>query len=142
MRARLAALALVGIAAGCGTRIHVTRPRLEQAVATTFAPLYVEDQALLGHPGLSAGGLAAAASCDRGGRQGPTSGPATTGCAPVVWSGAGGAPLSAVYHVSIHADACYRADGPPAVVGQQQLSLPDGTSAVNPVYAFDGCFRT
>jgi len=135
------AAGLLAALGACGGP-DVTRPRLEAAVAGTFGQLYVQQQALLGHPGLSPAAVNTAASCDRGGPAKPDIGPGDDWACTVVWNEAGGHPRTAVYELSVRAEACYRADGPPAIVGQQQLPLPDGSTAINPVYAFDGCFRT
>ena len=136
----LAALGAAAGLAGCGGP-DVTRPRLERAVTGAYAPLYAQQQGLLGRR-VAPAATRAAASCDRGGPARADVGPGPDWACTLVWDDAAGRPATAVYEVEVRADGCYRATGPPSVVGQQQLPLPGGSTAVNPVYAFDGCFRT
>jgi hypothetical protein len=44
--------------------------------------------------------------------------------------------------LALTASGCYSADGdgPAAVNGRQTMSAFDGTSFINPVWEFDGCF--
>ena len=45
------------------------------------------------------------------------------------------------FDVSVKANGCYKADGPPTFVGQPEIRDAQGASVVNPLYAFDGCFN-
>ena len=44
------------------------------------------------------------------------------------------------YDVSVQSNGCYKAQSPPAFVGQQTMSDADGNSVVNPLYVIYGCF--
>jgi hypothetical protein len=60
-----------------------------------------------------------------------------------VWQVAGpGTQATAVYDLHVQPDGCYNADGdgPPAINGQRTLVAFDGTSFMNPLWEFDGCF--
>jgi ABC-2 type transport system permease protein len=61
----------------------------------------------------------------------------------IVWAVAGpGTQATAVYNLTVQPDGCYRAEGesPQAINGQQTMVAFDGTSFLNPLWAFDGCF--
>ena len=44
------------------------------------------------------------------------------------------------YDVSVQSDGCYKAQSPPAFIGQQQMKDAGGQSVVNPLYTIYGCF--
>lgn len=46
------------------------------------------------------------------------------------------------YELSVKADGCYRADAPPAFVGEQTLTGVHGARFVNPLFTIYGCFDT
>jgi hypothetical protein len=46
------------------------------------------------------------------------------------------------YEVSAKANGCYRADAPPAFVGEQTLTGARGARFVNPLVTIYGCFNT
>ena len=131
---------LTVVLSACGPD-DVTRPRLEAAVSTTFANLFVRQQALLGRPGVGAEAVAARASCTRPGTA-PGAAPHGAGewrCA-LRWTAVDGMPTTAAYDVQARAGGCFTATGPESVVGPPSITGPDGTAVVNPVAAFDGCF--
>lgn len=137
----LAGLLGVGLGlAGCSGPT-VDRSALEPAIATTFGELWAQQQALLGHPEVTAVTAQVVAACDRGGPRRADVGAGSDWTCTVVWADAAGRPAAAGYELDVLPDGCYRASGPPTVVGQQQLPLPDGRTALNPIYAFDGCLR-
>ena len=45
------------------------------------------------------------------------------------------------YDVSVQSDGCYKAQSPPAFIGQQQMRDARGLSVVNPLYTIYGCFN-
>jgi hypothetical protein len=46
------------------------------------------------------------------------------------------------YDVSVQSNGCYKADAPPAFVGQQLMRAPGGGNVVNPLFTIYGCFDT
>ncbi len=46
------------------------------------------------------------------------------------------------YDVSVQSDGCYKAQSPPAFIGQQLMKVPSGKMIVNPLYTIYGCFNT
>jgi hypothetical protein len=139
MSRALAALAVLLLLGACGPD-DVTQARLQDALATSFANLYVRQQALLGQPGIATAAVAPRVRC---GRPGSTSlqGAGEWTCT-VSWFGGDGAPLSGEYDVQAKAGGCFTATGQPVAVGAPQLRAPDGTTFVNPIYGIDGCFAT
>jgi hypothetical protein len=51
-------------------------------------------------------------------------------------------PTTVAYDVSVQWDGCYKAQSPPAFIGQQTMPIPGGRSVVNPLYTVYGCFNT
>lgn len=137
MRVALAALALVACA-GCASGAD-DRQDLETAVAPQFARLYAHQQSLLDRVPPALQELAAGATCDRGGPGVPDEGGGDDWACTVSWTDVEGTARQVLYELTWASDGCYRADGPPGVVGQQQLRTPRGSQVSNPVYAFDGC---
>ena len=45
------------------------------------------------------------------------------------------------YDVSVQSDGCYKAQSPPAFIGQQLMRVPSGANIVNPLYTVYGCFN-
>lgn len=45
------------------------------------------------------------------------------------------------YDVSVQSDGCYKAQSPPAFIGQQLMRDPHGRNIVNPLYTIYGCFN-
>jgi ABC-2 type transport system permease protein len=46
------------------------------------------------------------------------------------------------YELSVQSDGCYKAQSPPAFIGQQQMRDDHGQYVVNPLYTIYGCFNT
>jgi len=46
------------------------------------------------------------------------------------------------YDVSVQSDGCYKAQSPPAFIGQQLMRDAHGQDVVNPLYTIYGCFDT
>lgn len=134
--------ALAVVVSGCGTA-GITRPRLEASVARTFANLYAAQRYQLGYPKLSGDTIPSKAGCDKGGPSTPDEGSGNTWVCTIVWENAGpGTQATAVYSLNVQTNGCYSADGdgPPAINGQQLITSFDGTTYVNPLWEFDGCF--
>jgi hypothetical protein len=144
MRRRLLlALAAAGgtllVAAGCGP-VDVTRSRLEAQVGPTFRNMYVLQQHLLGHTELVVPARTSAASCIKGSRSTPDSGPGDWTC-QVHWPAPDGQLQTLSYDVKVQPVGCYTAQGPALLVGAQYLHAVNGRTVPNPLYEFDGCLR-
>jgi ABC-2 type transport system permease protein len=46
------------------------------------------------------------------------------------------------YELSVQSDGCYKAQSPPAFIGQQLMRDAHGHNVVNPLYTIYGCFNT
>jgi hypothetical protein len=139
---RLALLSLAAAPglAGCGGP-PFTAAELENALQSTFANLYAQQQTILGHPGATAVWAGPGASCRPAG--GPGSGGAGLNWAcTVTWRAWNGAVTSADYDVEVRPEGCYTATGPASVVGPSRLPRPGGGTTLNPLLIFDGCFPT
>jgi hypothetical protein len=140
----LAALATGACAlCGCGST-EITSTRLERALAPTFANLIETQESMLGKPPLDVSSLRASATCTRIGPGTATSGGGDWQCT-VAWFAPGrrGA-LFDSYELSVTTDGCYTAtsDGQDGHLGGPRLTLRNGTTVTNLLYAFDGCFDT
>ncbi len=143
-----AAVAVIATLAGCGSP-DITRPRLEGSVAPVFANLYTQQQALLGHPGITPAAVAATAICHRGVTAPGTPGPAVADqgagsdwTCTVTWTDTAGKPQNGKYDVQARSNGCYMASGPAKLVGPPTIQTTTGTNVTNPVFEFDGCFNT
>ena len=47
--------------------------------------------------------------------------------------------LAVDYTLTIRPNGCYTAEGPPAVIGPLHIKGAGGGTAINPLFAFDGC---
>jgi hypothetical protein len=140
---------VVAAAVAACSRSAITPPRLEAAVAHSFANLVAVQQPILGGPAIAAAQLGAAARCGRVGLAadgvdaGPGSGAGDWRCT-IRWFVPGRAdPMLDTYDVAVTAEGCYTAtaDGAEAHVGGPKLKTIDGSRTVtNLLYAFDGCF--
>lgn len=136
--AGVAAVAGVLALSGCGS--DVTRPRLEAALAPTFANLYVQQAGILGHPGVTVASVAPKASCDRGGPKVADVGPGADWICMVDWRDNTGAEQNGKFEVQVRSNSCYTAGGPSKLVGLQTITDRSGKDVPNPVFEFDGCF--
>ena len=46
------------------------------------------------------------------------------------------------YDVSVQSNGCYKAESPPAYVGQQTVRDAQGQNVVNPLFVVYACFNT
>jgi hypothetical protein len=139
--ARAAAVALVaaGVVTACGTT-DVTKSRVEAAVAPTFANLYVQQAAILGHRGVTVASTNAGADCDRGGPKVADQGPGADWICIVHFTDETGARQDGKYELQIKSNSCYTAAGPSKLIGLATITDTRGVDVTNPVFEFDGCF--
>jgi hypothetical protein len=123
---------------GCGGP-DVTPNRVEDAVGPAFANLYAHQQTLLGHPMTVR--PQASATCQRNSKGTSNQGAGDDWVCQLLLQLSGPSSLY-TYELSVKANGCYVADGPPALIGGRTLTTPGGSNVTNPLFAFDGCFDT
>lgn len=138
--ASLYALTGAALLVSCGTT-DVTRARVENALAPTFANLYVQQAAILGHPGVTVGSTAATATCDRGGPKVADEGPGADWICMIHFTDETGTAQDGKFELQIKANSCYAATGPSKLLGPVMITDTDGKDVPNPVFEFDGCFN-
>ncbi|WP_261576135.1 hypothetical protein [Frankia gtarii] len=144
-RARLAGVAvtaavLTATLVGCSA--DVTRPRVEGSLGPVFANLYVQQQALLGHPGLTPATVAARPTCHRTTPGSHDTGAGSDWICQVGWSDGTGKSQNGKFELQVRSNGCYQAGGPSRIVGPIMIRDVAGKSVINPVFEFDGCFDT
>jgi len=141
---RILGAAAIGVAsvlllAGCGST-DVTKARLENAVAPTFANLYVQQAEILGHTGVTVATAAASASCDRGGPNVADKGPGADWICIIHFTDDTHIAQDGKFEVQVKSNSCYTAGGPSKLVGLATITNTYGRDVPNPVFEFDGCF--
>jgi len=138
------ALVVAALAAGaslflgaCGGP-DITAARVEDAIGPAFAQLYARQGELLGK-GTDAG-AAASASCSRSNGKVNATGAGNDWICQLLLQESGKPSSVFTYDLTVQANGCYSADGPPALVGGHTLKTPTGQSRVNPLFIIDGCF--
>jgi ABC-2 type transport system permease protein len=133
------AAALVFSLTGCQSAI--TADRLEPAVRTSFAKLFVLQQNQRGLT-VDEANLNTTADCGRGTADGSSTGPGDDWVCILTWRTKAATTGGAIYSINVKPDGCFTADGdgPADLNGSPTLVDVDGTSVINPLWAFDGCF--
>ena len=135
---------LVGLAIAIGLTAlgspDVTQARVQASLSPTFSNLYVDQQQLLGHPGVTAASMKTSSACARGGGQVAPVGPGSDWICQVTWNDNTGKQVTGKFELQIHSNSCWTASGPASVVGSFTIPDPTGRDVPNPVNAFDGCF--
>jgi hypothetical protein len=143
--ARPAVLALVLVAAlwalASAGSPDVTKVRLEQSLAPTFANLYVQRAAILGEPGITVNSINASAKCDRGGPKIADVGPGADWICMVTFHDDHDKTQTGKFELHAKADSTYVAGGPSKLIGLATLTNTKGTDVPNPVFEFDAAFN-
>jgi hypothetical protein len=134
----LVAVSIVALASCNAT--DVTRPRLEHALAPTFANLYVQQAAILGHGGVTAESVGARASCDRGGPKVADAGPGADWICMIHFTDETRTAQDGKFELQVKSNSCFTAAGPSKSIGLATISDSRGADVTNPVFEFDGCF--
>jgi hypothetical protein len=132
-------LASVIALASCGTT-DVTRPRIQDALAPTFANLYVQQAAILGHTGVTVASTDAYAWCDRGGPKIADHGPGADWICMIHFIDNTHTEQAGKFEVQVKSNSCYTAGGPSKLIGLATITDTHGVDVPNPVFEFDGCF--
>ncbi|WP_261562428.1 hypothetical protein [Frankia tisae] len=135
-----AATALTAALAGCAT--DVTRPRVEGSIGPVFANLYVQQQALLGHPGLTPTAVATKPTCHRTTPGSHDKGAGSDWICQVGWTDGTGKHQNGKFELQVRSNGCYQAGGPTKIVGPLMIQTSTDKQVINPVFEFDGCFDT
>lgn len=138
-----ATIALIAVAGNWGPA-GVTAKRLRTTLSPAFNHLTVLQQRTLGrHVPAGAKLTLVLPTCNR--RGSVPYGPGEWICTMYVQVPSSGAmpaePTAVSYDVSVNWDGCYKAQSPPAFIGQQMMRTPQGHSVVNPLYTIYGCFN-
>ena len=136
-------IALLAIAGNWGP-VGVTSARLKASLIPTFNNLTLLQQRQLGRPVAPGAKLnIVLPTCSRRGST-PT-GAGDWVCTLNVLIPAQGSlppePTAVTYDVSVQSDGCYKAQSPPAFIGQQLMRDAQGNNVVNPLYTIYGCFN-
>jgi ABC-2 type transport system permease protein len=132
----ITALLAVGVALD---RTWITSERVEGSVSSTFANLVAVQQGLLGNTA-DASSFQVYPFCKRESVIiGPSSGSGDDWACQMFVTGPQIGRIQVDYTITVRPNGCYTAEGQPAVIGPLHLKTPDGGTALNPLYAFDGC---
>lgn len=140
--ASAAVIALLAIASNWGPA-GVTDARLRASLAPAFNSLTLLQQRLLGRTVPAGAKLDVRPKCTR--HASTPQGPGDWFCTlDVLFPQPGAVPLkqTLTYDLSVQSNGCYKADSPPAFVGQQTIRDARGHDVVNPLYVIYGCFDT
>ncbi len=141
VRGSLVAVGVTGvlIVAAVLDRTWITSQRLEGSIAPTFRNLVALQQDMIGQ-GDRAQAIRTFPFCKRESVvTGTGSGSGDDWVCQLYVDGPHLRGLSAAYTLTVKPNGCYTADGPPSVIGPQHIRTTDGATALNPLYAFDGC---
>jgi hypothetical protein len=137
-------IAVLGVAGDWGP-VAITQQRVQRSFTPTFNSLTLLQQRLLGRHVPPGANLNILPSCRR--RAGASQGPGDDWvCTLDVLIPQPGAnpfnPTVVSYDMSVKSNGCYKAEAPPAFVGQQLMRAPGGHEIVNPLFTIYGCFDT
>lgn len=140
----LAALAVLAAATGLGPAT-ITSARLQASLTPAFSRLTLLQQRELGREVSANEHLRVMPRCLR--RGGTSSGPGDDWtCSLGVFIPQHGIEpfrqTTVTYDMSVSADGCFKAGGPPIFIGQQTMRGANGHQTVNPLYTIYGCFET
>jgi ABC-2 type transport system permease protein len=138
--AAAACLLALGVS-GCGSTGITTVP-LDTSLSSTFANLYLLQQAEQGNPHPSLRSLHSHTGCLKGTPATPQEGSGTWLCYVTYYPSGPEYPVIAKYKVDVQTDGCYAADGdgPASVNGSPTITGPHYEQLINPLSLIDGCF--
>ena len=131
-------MAVAVAVSGCGSS-PITPPRVEAAIAGTFANLVQVQVSWLGLPAMTPTDFDVTASCRK--LSGGDVGSGEWLC-NLVWKGPERQTLRDAYDLFVATDGCYMALVAGESLGGPTLKAKDGRDVRNLLYAFDGCFDT
>lgn len=136
-----AAAVLAPVLSGCGST-GITAAPLQSSISSTFANLYVLQQADQGNPRPSLRSLHSHTGCLKGTPAMPQGGSGNWLCYITYYPSGPAYPVIAKYKVDVQTDGCYAADGdgPASVNGSPTITGPHYQQVINPLALIDGCF--
>ncbi len=143
MRAMVALTVVVAVFAVAGNwgPVGVTARRLQDTLTPAFNALTILQQRELGREVAAGAHLEVLPACAH--RGSTNHGPGDWVCTLNVMIPQQGAlpfnPTPVSYDVSVSPDGCYKAQSPPAFIGQQLMRDARGHNVVNPLYTIYGC---
>lgn len=141
--ALIAVIALLALASNWGP-VGITSARLRASITPAFKSLTLLQQRQLGHKIPAGAKLDVRPTCIR--HASTPQGPGDWLCTlDLLVPQPGATPYAqtpVTYDVSVDSDGCYKAESPPAFVGQQTILNARGQAVVNPLYVIYGCFNT
>lgn len=135
----LIGLAVVVALAAAGSP-DVTQARVQASLTPTFTNLYLDQQQLLGHAGVTAATVQASSDCTRGAGKVAPVGPGSDWICMITWNDDTAKQVTGKFELQIHSNSCWTASGPASLVGSFTITDTAGRDVPNPVNAFDGCF--
>ena len=125
--------------------VGVTSARLRASLAPEFNNITLLQQSLLGRIVPAGAQLDVLPSCSQHAAS-AAQGPGDWTCTLDAYiPESGKVPFQqtpVTYDVSVQPNGCYKAESPPAFVGQQTMHDAAGHSVVNPLFVVYGCFNT
>lgn len=118
----------------------VTASKVQASLTPAFTHLYLDQQRLLGHPGVTATSVNPSTTCDRGGPQVADTGAGSDWVCMITFNDENGAAQVGKFELAVHANACWTASGPASLLGSFTIPDTTGREVPNPVNAFDACF--
>jgi ABC-2 type transport system permease protein len=135
-------VALLALAGNWGP-VGVTAARVQASLTPAFNNISLLQQRLIGRIVPAGAKLDVVPYCNR--HSGPRQGPGDWSCTLNVFiPQPGKVPFQetpVTYDVSVQANGCYKAQSPPAFVGQQTIRDARGETVVNPLFVVYGCFN-
>ena len=138
-----AVIAFVAIASNWGPA-GVTSTRLRNNLIATFQNLTLLQQRELGRtvaPGARLNIVLPTCSRRGSGPRGPGDWICTINVLIPTQSTLPPEPTAVSYDLSVQSNGCYKAQSPPAFIGQQLMRDANGKNVVNPLYTIYGCFN-
>ncbi len=124
----------------CGTS-DVTKTRLENSLAPTFANLYVQRAGILGESGVTTKTVHPKATCDRGGPKVADVGPGADWICMIKFTDDTGTRQNGKFELQAKANSTYTAAGPSKLIGLVMITdKKTGKDVPNPTFEFDGAF--
>jgi len=140
--ASVVVIALLSLASNWGP-VGVTAARLRSTITPEFNNIAVLQQRLLGRTVPAGVKLYIVPSCSR--HASAPQGPGDWTCTLDVYIPQPGAvpfqQTPVAYDVSVQSNGCYKAESPPAFVGQQTIRDAQGQDVENPLFVVYGCFN-
>lgn len=139
-----AVIAVLGVATNWGP-VTITAQRLQRAFTPTFTNLTLLQQRQLGRAVPRGAKLNILTTCQRRAASNVGPGDDWTCTLTVLIPQAGANPFNptpVTYDMSVKSNGCYKAEAPPAFVGNQLMRDAHGQEVVNPLYTIYGCFDT